>query len=106
VDKIRSWWADVSHRLAAKTIIVLFLIGAVWYDYHSGQAAQRIALCKAVNDGNAQMLAYVQEQLDRAKTTLPTLQYYKTHPDELQKALDNIKQQEKETQDAFGPVKC
>lgn len=33
---MRGWWADVSHRLAAKTLVFILLLGALWWNQNRG----------------------------------------------------------------------
>lgn len=47
--------------------------------------------------------AYILEATDRGIKTLPTISYYKTHPDELRTAMETLQHQH----DAFAtPLNC
>lgn len=65
-----------------------------------------IAACKKLNTSNAVLKDYILDQITRAEKTIPTLEYYMDHPDELNDALNNIARQREDTIKAFGPVKC
>jgi len=68
---------------------MLFASFAVYYSVEQTHDTANV-LCIAQNRQNAYILAAIQ----RSKRSLPTISYYKAHPDELKAALKNIKQEE------------
>lgn len=93
--------------------VMLLLCGAVWYDNTRGEKAQAnkiqetaIAACVKLNESNRTLKDYILDQIARSEKSLPTVEYYKEHPDELEDALKNIKRQRADTINAFSPVPC
>lgn len=82
------------------------LIGAIFYNQHLGTTATARNTCERLNTANSTLTQYILSQIARSEKTLPTLQYYQEHPDELQDALKNIRQQKTDTIKAFAPVTC
>ena len=107
------WYRDLDNRILVKTVIFSTLLLILFYNQHSGlQARQRetrAALeytCSSVNQQRSALVAYINQQLDRAEKSIPTLNYYQHHPVELGRALANISRQRRETQRAVAPLDC
>lgn len=67
---------------------------ATWVNDSNVKNARR-DMCLVVED----VRLYVRDASDRALESLPTVDYYREHPDELSTALDNLRDQ----RDAFSP---
>lgn len=59
---------------------------------------------RAQNKQNKSLACYVLPQLDRAEQSLPSIEYYRTHPAELKKQIEVIRQQRDSALSAWG--KC
>lgn len=86
--------------------VSLLLVGAVFYNQHLGTVAQARNTCERLNTANSTLSDYILDQIDRSEKSLPTIEYYQNHPDELSQALTNIRKQRADTIKAFAPVKC
>lgn len=86
-------------------VLAVLFVG-VFFNQKMGLAAKSQEICNTLNKSNATLLEYIVDQVDRSKKSLPTITYYKKHPDELKNALNNIEQQRQDTIKAFAPVDC
>ena len=103
---LREWLGDLNHRVFVKTIIFSVLLVVLYWSHHNGVIAQQQKTCADLNQTKAALVGYFNEQIERAKTTLPTLQYYKDHPRELGEQLQLLRQQQMEFNQALAPTKC
>ena len=74
-----------------------FLIIAVLIVVTVGSRVQ-----EAKRKSDQALACYVQPQMERSRTTLPTIQYYRDHPDELEAALKSLEEQRQLALDAWG----
>lgn len=72
----------------------------------TGLAARQFETCEAINETKAALVLYIDQQIDRSSKSLPTIDYYKTHPVELGRALANLQRQRQATHEAFAPTSC
>ena len=86
-------------------LIILVGIVLLW-SQHAGTAARQRDTCHQVNDLKTALIAYVDNQLDRAAKSLPTVGYYRQHPVELGRQLAAINRQRAATREAFAPSSC
>lgn len=103
---MREWLSDLDHRLLVKTVVFSALIAVVWWTGHSGVAVQSQRNCEAINQSNAVLEHYIEQQINRAVDSLPTIEYYKQHPVELGRQLRNLEEQRAATREAFAPRPC
>ncbi len=73
---------------------------AVWSQQTNSSRIARVAMsnCRAIEH----LKAYAYSTAVRSLKTLPTLAYYKQHPDELKPALTQVREQ----RDYFAPQTC
>lgn len=105
-EQAYEWFRDLNHRIFVKTIIFSFLLMALYWNQSHGLHQRAIENCQAINADRVALRNYIDQQLDRAETTLPTLDYYRQHPVELRKQLDLLGKQRAETNDTFAPIGC
>ena len=79
-----------AYRLLQRTIAVcaagaILLMGVVFF-WGASSSRNR---CEDLQD----VRSYVLESTNRAIDSLPTIDYYRTHPDELNKAMENLQRQ-------------
>ena len=86
--------------------LIIVLIGVVIYGQRSGPAAQSHSTCVAVNQVKDAIRSYVNNQLDRAEKSIPTISYYINHPVELGRQLAEINRQRAATNEAFVDSSC
>lgn len=76
---------------------VTFLCVSIFVVYHTHN---RVREAKEKSDQG--LACYVLPQLERAEQTLPSLDYYRQHPDELVEQLGVVRQQRKLALDTWG----
>jgi len=54
------------------------------------------------HEANDALACFIENQSERARQAIPSITYYKTHPDELARALRSIDEQLAATHDTFG----
>jgi hypothetical protein len=97
----------VSDRRSALTLgLIVLLLGLLWWNNHAGLNAKQQQNCQAINNERQAILNYIDQQLDRAEKSLPTIGYYKQHPVELGRQLAAINLQRQDAAKAFAQVSC
>lgn len=94
VTRYRTW-------IAVAVLCVVFLLSQ-----RMGLAARQTETCEAVNEVKAALVTYVDQQLNRAAKSLPTIDYYHRHPVELGRQLAALERQRQSTHEAFAPTSC
>lgn len=96
IAQSKTWFALVLSILVlvASSVALVVAVGL----NASQRAATDTKICKAVNRVNTT----IEQQLRRSQQTLPTLSYYKAHPDELTTQLELINDEIV----AFKPLNC
>lgn len=102
---VRSKLGKIRTRLTMP-LVFLALLGAIWFNQNQGLAAKSNEICETLNTANATLSDYILDQIARSEKSLPTLDYYKEHPDELSDVLNNLRKQKADTISAFKPADC
>lgn len=90
-DELEKLQKQVMKAAIIGVILAVLIVGGIaTYAIKQQQAADRALAC------------YILPQLDRAETTLPSLDYYKSHPEELRDQLAIIAQQREQTINTWG----
>src|SRR6187401_2719542 len=101
IDKGRPW---------ATTAALIALLAVLVYGQLNGVPAQSrdavgktTDVCQAVNELKDGFHKFVDAQLDRAAKSLPTIDYYRSHPVELGRQLALLKQQHEDIHVVVAP---
>lgn len=97
---------DKRIRSYASLVLVGVLVLAVLWNQHDGLPARQRETCAAINEVKSTLVSYIDQQLNRAAKSLPTIEYYKQHPVELGRQLAAIERQRQATHEAFAPTSC
>jgi len=98
---------DVSrYRGIIYAVLGVLFMALLVYNNHAGLIARQNETCDAVNEVQAALVTYVDQQISRSAKSLPTIDYYKRHPVELGRALSNLERQRQATHQAFAPTSC
>ncbi len=94
---------SIRWSIAAVAVVAITLAAvsvAVWSQQTNSSRIARVAManCRAVEH----LKAYAYSTAVRSLKTLPTLAYYKQHPEELVPVLEQVRQQ----RDYFAPQTC